>query len=112
LQAVSNAEISTRLETLGANDWAVTTLFYSAVHWIDAYLEVGGQIRHPKDHGERYREIRGNGFLRGLYPAYRELDDRSRDARYECAAFSSANVLHLRGLLVRIESAVRVQLHI
>ncbi|MBM4033487.1 MAG: hypothetical protein FJ291_17125 [Planctomycetes bacterium] len=61
-------------------DWAVTALFYAAVHYVDAFLHP----RHPADHGTRNHLIRTSPLLQPLYVKYRRLQDRSQDARYEC----------------------------
>lgn len=56
-------------------DWAVTVLFYAALHYIDAYLAV--QSVHPYDHSARDNKISTNGSLNEIYNDYRRLKDRS-----------------------------------
>jgi hypothetical protein len=70
-------------------DWALTCLFYSAVHWVNAYLcKCGKPIprRHTSiESGKpgRLNIVQQDSTLRKIYVSYRTLDDESRDARYE-----------------------------
>ena len=66
-------------------DWAVTMLFYSALHYIDAFLT--GKNMHPMNHRVRDEEVERNGTLSYIYGAYRRLKDLSRAARYEIPNF-------------------------
>jgi hypothetical protein len=66
-------------------DWAVVMLFYSALHYIDAFL--AGKNVHPMSHKQRDEEIERNGSLSEIYGAYRRLKDLSRAARYEIPNF-------------------------
>lgn len=63
-------------------DWAVTLLFYTALHLAQAYLveaaATGFDI--PKGHPERSREIARQ--LPEIYEKYRFLETRSTSARY------------------------------
>lgn len=61
-------------------DWAVTVLFYAAVHYIDAVLAVS-QV-HPEDHKERKAAIAVNDTLKIVYAEYRKLETLSWNARY------------------------------
>jgi hypothetical protein len=67
-------------------DWAVAMLFYSALHYIDAFL--AGKNVHPMNHKQRDEEIERNGSLSGIYGAYRRLKDLVRAARYEIPNFA------------------------
>jgi hypothetical protein len=79
-------------------DWAATCLFYSAVHYVDAYLvKVGIPIprRHssggdPKNLG-RTNIVQQESSLKTIYIHYRHLDDESRDARYELKRIPEAD---------------------
>jgi uncharacterized protein (UPF0332 family) len=61
-------------------DWAVTILFYAAVHYVDAVLAVS-QI-HPEDHKERKAAIAVNDTLKCVYREYRKLETLSWNSRY------------------------------
>jgi len=80
-QAKDNLELHGRLLQEGKHlDWAVTTLFYAALHYVDAFL----LPEDPRTHERRNQRIRARGELRPIYRSYKLLLDRSRDARYEC----------------------------
>lgn len=63
-------------------DWALTGIFYSAVHYIEALLAVKG--KHPKHHGQRttYLELYINNDK--VFDAYDDLKTDSEAARYRC----------------------------
>jgi len=70
-------------------DWSATCLFYSAVHYVNAYFVKFG-IPIPRRHRGvnakkpgRTNIIQQDPKLSVIYPHYRHLDDESRDARYE-----------------------------
>ena len=67
-------------------DWAITMLFYSALHYIDAFLD--GKGMHPRNHTVRDDEIQNNGSIKAIYRDYRFLKHRSRAARYEIANYT------------------------
>lgn len=62
-------------------EWAITFLFYSAVHLVEAYL--AGKGRHSRDHTEREDEIARNAILQPIQTPYRRLRNLSRLARYD-----------------------------
>jgi len=63
-------------------DWEIVTLFYSAVHYIDSYLDRKHGINTIFNHKER------NDFVKTLISrierTYRLLYHLSQDARYDC----------------------------
>jgi hypothetical protein len=71
----------------------VTTLFYSAVHLVDAVL---APKLHPEEHEIRRMAVRRLPEFRAIQNDYRELEERSRDARYRCTPFSDTEVTALR----------------
>jgi hypothetical protein len=77
--------------------WAVTVTFYSALHALGAYLLTRGiQVT---SHRARDRVISNpvNGVPANIYRAYRDLEDYSRDARYDLLPFASQEVRDLLG---------------
>ena len=72
------------LESTQYLDWAVTVAFYVAVRYIDAYFYPD----RPVTHEERNQWITGDSRTRPIYADYRELSDRSRDARYQLHSFT------------------------
>jgi hypothetical protein len=89
-QAAHNAALAAHLRSEKPDylDWAVTCLFYSALHYVNAYLAFSQKPipkRHRATDGSpaRLNIIQQDPNLRPIYPHYRHLDDESRDARYE-----------------------------
>lgn len=73
-------------------DWVVNGIFYSAVHYVDAYFAT---IRfHPRDHQRRIdRILQDNNLGRNFYiNYYRPLDQHSRSGRYNMKVFTSIEV--------------------
>ncbi len=85
-----------------SNDWAITMLFYSALHYVDAFL--AGKRMHPLNHDDRDEEIERNGSLTDIYRHYRRLKDFSRSARYEIANYAKADVHLARTKLEAIKN--------
>jgi hypothetical protein len=71
-------------------------MFYCALHWLDAFFARLPTPVHPQTHGQRNKELSLHPQLTPIYQDYRELVERSRDARYECLAFTDAHVQALR----------------
>lgn len=74
-------------EDLGAErsntpEWAMTVLFYAAVHYVQAACVHLRYQPEPSDHKERKKAIRTE--FRGIASDYESLEDASRRARYEC----------------------------
>lgn len=85
-QADKNETVSREIAVPGAlssrsTDWEVTTLFYSALHFVDAFLDHHQSI-HPKNHSERKKWVSNVSQLKPITKNYLELYDRSQDARY------------------------------
>ena len=79
-------------------DWAITALFYSSVHYVDAGLHEHRTRRdpsgiHPESHEERTSAVQRN-FPR-IYRQFRYLKDRSEDARYRLMSFTPQEVREL-----------------
>lgn len=81
-------------------DWAITMLFYAALHRIDAYL--AGKNMHPLGHEQRDQEVEKNGSLAGIFTDYRRLKDLSRAARYEIANFDERKLEIAKQRLAKI----------
>ena len=69
-------------------------MFYAALHLLDAYLARKGV--HPRNHAARNRHLSQEPQLNVIWNFYRDLYDRSIDARYDCVPFSQAIVGTLR----------------
>lgn len=71
-------------------DWALTGLFYSALHLVDAFLAT----KHisVENHLTRFNYVNKVKELKPLYPEYRMLYDYSVNARYKMHSFSTENI--------------------
>jgi len=99
-QADRNFQCSEALANLNPvrfTDWEVTTLFYSALHYVEAYLAGSGiDYPHPKKHSQRKDELANRSALDSIALNDRSLHDYSENARYELAMYSEAEVAMLR----------------
>ena len=71
-------------------DWVVTGLFYSAVHYVEAYLATQG--RHSMDHSVRDSEVHRETNLRLIYNVYKNLKNDSINARYYMYPFTPTEI--------------------
>lgn len=82
---------SNNLRASAFNEWGVVVLFYSAMHYADAVLakEFGRTsiYQHPQKHTHRNRGVARSSTLGTIYNDYKNLYDRSRDARYNRISF-------------------------
>jgi hypothetical protein len=89
-------------------DWAVTGVFYTAVHYVMAYLAT--RSIHPVLHQVRNSHIHRDPILQPMYVDYRELQDNSEDARYmervPVTAFKKSDVEALKKRLQIVKSTV------
>lgn len=86
-------------------DWAITALFYGALHYIDAYFLSHGRGR-PRTHGQREPRIRDSADLIGIWPDYRRLKDMSLAARYDIANYAEADFNVAANALAKVRSHV------
>lgn len=91
-----------RLATGEFADWAVTALFYCALHWMRALAaQEGYQIKAYRSYkkgivGEE-EVFKGTGvFTQQSFDWYSHLKDDSRDARYETRQFSATDFRDLQ----------------
>jgi len=82
------------LDTTPFLDWAVTGLFYSALHYVDAFL--AKQNVHPQTHEQRDWILARTRNISAIYAEYQELKDRSIDARYKVIKFRPQIVKDLK----------------
>ena len=80
-QAEKNERLYESLLGTEFNDWAITVLFYCALHYVDAYFaqRIGTS---PSNHNARNKLIALTSELADIETDYRELYARSVDARY------------------------------
>lgn len=88
-------------------DWAVTSLFYAALHYIEAYFATLVPPVRPGNHQTRDNHIHADGKLARIYVDYRQLEDESRDARYDArVTFTQADVARTRTYLNKVKAVV------
>lgn len=71
-------------------DWALTGLFYSALHLVDAFLCTKNVS--VENHLTRFDYMNKIKELKPLYADYKILYDYSINARYKMHKFSSENI--------------------
>jgi hypothetical protein len=74
--------------------WAVSSAFYAGVHYGRAFLQAKGGPAITSHPGFETHFLRICGD-QTLYSLYRRLKDESERARYDCAAYSKAEVRDL-----------------
>lgn len=111
-QAQHNLEFGESLDAAKYSDWVATALFYTALHYVDAFLDTKGY--HPGKHDVRDGFVAKVQELRPIYDHYRALKDSSRTARYYCPpAFPPQHLRDLRNIhLERIRSTLRAYIPI
>jgi len=87
-------------------DWQVTALFYSALHYIQAYFVAKGINPPPSTHTMRNNHVSNDPTLRTIYVDYRELQNESRSSRYGVTPPSQNDVQRLMGNLNTIKGVV------
>lgn len=89
-------------------DWAITLLFYSALHWVDAYLVFTN--RRPDNHYDRDTIIESNGSLADIFKPYRRLKDMSEQARYHIACYEQRDWESAHVLLGKVKEHIATKL--
>lgn len=69
-------------------DWAVVVLFYSALHYVEAFF--AQHKIHCNTHAQRDPEI--NKRLSGLYIEYSDLKNDAVEARYKMKKFTTDEI--------------------
>jgi hypothetical protein len=80
-QARHNARFYAALDKSSFRDWAATVLFYTSVHYIDAFLAQKANI-HPTVHKTRDNAVALVSELKPIYIDYNVLKNASFNARY------------------------------
>ena len=92
-QGVRNEELAEAIGGLQIRftQWEITALFYSGLHYVDAFLAT--QEQHPSNHQERRRLV---GQLTTLRAEYENLYGLSIKARYDMEEFTRQDVERLK----------------
>lgn len=101
-QAGRNQDLAQHLlsEPRTVPEWAVTLLFYAALHLLEAYFSHSG-IAHPEPprrqtHANRRRLMLERPELSDIIDTYELLQSDSENARYDCGRFTITEVLSLQ----------------
>jgi len=99
------------------NEWAIVTLFYSSLHYVDAVLsqdtDLSDELRDPGNHLIRSEAVSKCKALFPIASKYLQLSDRSREARYIKTFFSEGILTNIKANLFKpIQNHVRKQLGI
>ena len=97
-QAEKNERLYDSLLGTEFNDWAITGLFYAALHYVDAYI-VSRTAASPPNHNSRNYLVDSTLSLTEIRPAYAELYRWSRDVRYEIPSVSIDEVMQVKARL-------------
>jgi hypothetical protein len=109
-QARRNEGFFSCIETPLYGDWAATVLFYTALHYVDAYLARQGHV-DPGDHDTRDNLMKDFPATRAIWREYCRLKNHSRSARYYAARFSKVDITGLeRGSLEPIRARMKAEL--
>jgi hypothetical protein len=87
-------------------DWAMTALFYAAVHEVQAFL-IDNNHR-PETHTARNRLVK-QYWGPTIYPPYDTLQQRSRDARYNCIMPSEDDLNRAVLTLAKLRAAIAAE---
>lgn len=92
-QAVRNEEFADTISSLQTRftQWEITALFYSVLHYADAFLATRGH--HPSNHQERRRLV---AQFTGFQKEYENLYDLSIKARYATTEFTPQDIEKLK----------------
>jgi len=78
------------LQTTPYLDWIITGMFYSSLHYVEAYFAT---LRaHSPDHRTRDSAIRRDQNIKAVFDDYSELKNFSINARYYLHHFTPADV--------------------
>jgi hypothetical protein len=107
-QATRNEKLAATLSKTEYREWTVTVIFYSAVHYIEAFL--AGHGHHCDDHAERNERIAEIPQLRTIRKEYDTLRTLSRQARYHALPIEPDDVNVAQQKLETIRSHIMYML--
>jgi hypothetical protein len=90
-QAERNERLAQSLKRGQDRDWAVTAIFYAAVHHIEAYFDAVHGL-HYTSHGRRDQAMIDESDLDAIYEDYRALEEVSKKTRYSCKVYSAEEI--------------------
>lgn len=85
-------------------NWAITAVFYAALHYVDAFF--AARSDKPFFHTQRGSKIRDTPELALIWSDYRRLKDISREARYNLAPYTQVEFENALKRLEKVRSQV------
>src|SRR5665213_710169 len=85
-----NFAISLKAATPTAIGWALTVLFYSALHYVEAYNANFGL--HCRNHEELNDQVARNPVLEPIRDEYKDLMTFSWNSRYRAIQYTAENL--------------------
>jgi len=88
-------------------DWAITATFYSALHYVEAFLACKPIPIHSRNHEVRDDNIQRDALLTRIYDDYRQLKDDSHNARYDARmTLTQTDYAYAKKYLEKIKAAI------
>lgn len=107
-QASHNEAFVAQVESTTFKDWATVGIFYSVLHYIEAFLAT--RNIHNLDHQKRDTYV-GVHFTIDVYKDYGKLKLLSRRLRYDCYPGNEEQLSKSKERLERIRSTVIAMLN-
>lgn len=89
----------------GAVGWSITVLFYGALHYVEAYF--CSRAKGYNNHYSRATAIQQDSVIKSVYADYRDLENLSREARYDVSAFNAGDIRLARRAYETIECSIK-----
>ena len=87
------------------NGWVVIAWFYSALHYVEAFLVTKSAVY--RNHDLRRAEMRRHEETRAILADYQQLHEAAGEARYEGTPFIERNLTDLEPVFLRVKAAMR-----
>jgi hypothetical protein len=84
--------------------WALTVLFYSALHYIEAYNAKFN--KHFTSHHDRNDDLRNHPVLDPIYDDYMDLKNYSSNARYGTQRYGKTELQEAKDSLIVIREFI------
>lgn len=98
------AELKNR--KMGYNDWMIVIIFYTALHYVDAFCFKDNKTR-PSDHNNRRRRIENS--VNEILGDYEGLLQCSKIARYDCCEIQPTLIDHCEQRLTDIKKILKTK---
>ncbi len=108
LQATRNENFLKHIDAPGLpyQEWVVTVWFYVCVKYVDAFLATKGH-QQVRDHDDRFTKMQLYPETRALVDDFQILFKDSKEARYECASYTPADLATIKSLYNTIRQKIR-----